>query len=684
MEILKWKTASKMQHNHKCLPSPHIRALIVGESGCGKTTLLLNLLLQKGWLDYDKLILCGKSLHQPEYQLLINAIQKGYGKNDIMRMFKDSTGDVSHFIASLPPKKKRVLDIEVYGYDDSLPDPSVLDLTSKNLCVFDDIMTERDQTPAEAYYTRGRHNNVNCIYISQNYHRLPRQSIRSNANCLMLFKQPNKDLRHIHDDITSSDMPYDEFKQLCANIWNSDHGFLVINRSKSVTEGKYIKNLQEAYIPVSGEGVFNTLLKKLPMPEMHLKLPKDVPSEYVENGSFNHTGKYSYCGPGTKLKKRLQEGYKGVNSLDAACIEHDLAYLKYESTKKRNEADDILAHKAAEIALDESKAAYERRDARLVTGIMGTKSRFGLGIKDASSVLTDLWYNPRSGFTGINDLTLKSGLPKSVVEKWLHNQDVYALHKPIKHRFKTRRVLVNGIDDQWQADLVDMRNYKDRGYNYILTVIDVFSKFAWAIPIKRKTGEEISQAFRELFKERRPSKLHTDKGLEFINRLTKQLLKEQEVHWFATENETKAQVVERFNRTLKTRMWKVFTQRSSTKDWVSLLPDLLYNYNTSRHRSIGMTPTEASQKENEATVYRALFPKEIQKSQKPKFKVGDHVRITVKRKDFRKGYRPNFTQERFVIKEVLDTDPVTYRIAALDGEEITGSFYNEELVLSNK
>jgi hypothetical protein len=418
------------------------------------------------------------------------------------------------------------------------------------------------------------------------------------------------------------------------------------------------------------------MLKNIPMAEMHLSLPSNIKSEQVSNGTFNNTGKYSFCGPFTKLNRRLPEGYQGVNSLDEACRRHDIAYTKYKKTKDRNVADDVLAQEASTIAIDESKPEYERKDARLVTGIMGTKSRFGLGLDDK---LKKTYYNPRTGYTGINDIITKTGLSSKVVKKWLEGQDTYTLHKPIKHRFPTRRVLVNGIDDQWQADLVDMQGYKELGYQYILTVIDVFSKYAWGIPIKRKTGEEISSAFRNLFKHRKPRKLHTDKGLEFINKPTKELLKENDIHWFATENESKAQIVERFNRTLKNRMWRYFTQSHDTK-WIKVLPDLMYNYNTTKHRSIGMTPREASLKKNEAVVYKNLYPPKKVKVQNPKFKVGDHVRITIKRGDFRKGYRPNFTRELFIITEMLDTKPITYRIKDFEGEVIEGSFYEQEMV----
>ena len=168
--------------------------------------------------------------------------------------------------------------------------------------------------------------------------------------------------------------------------------------------------------------------------------------------------------------------------------------------------------------------------------------------------------------------------------------------------------------------------------------------------------------------------------MEFINKTTKHLLKENDIHWFATENETKAQVVERFNRTLKTRMWKYFTHKGDMK-WVKVLSDFLHNYNTTKHRSIGMTPTEASLKKNEKEVYMRLSPdKDMKVKKKPRFAVDDLVRITVKRGDFRKGYRPNFTRELFRVYAILDTDPITYKLEDLNGEEITGSFYEQEMV----
>ena len=131
----------------------------------------------------------------------------------------------------------------------------------------------------------------------------------------------------------------------------------------------------------SGSGVFNMLLNKLPLPEMHLRLPKDVPTEDVPGGDFNNTGTYSFCGPFTKLDKRLQQGYRGVNNLDRACMQHDIAYSQNSDTKNRNVADDILAKSAMDIVNDVNEPAYERQQARTVAAIMAGKSRFGLGSK---------------------------------------------------------------------------------------------------------------------------------------------------------------------------------------------------------------------------------------------------------------------------------------------------------------
>src|ERR1700754_75175 len=218
----------------------------------------------------------------------------------------------------------------------------------------------------------------------------------------------------------------------------------------------------------------------------------------------------------------------------------------------------------------------------------------------------------------------------------------------------------------------------NKGYQHILTVIDCFSKYAWAIPIKNKSGDEIVLAFKKIFSERKPSMIQTDAGTEFIGKKTQELFKEMDIHWFATNSEKKASIVERLNRTLKTKMWKYFTDVGN-KVWVDVLNDLVYNYHHSFHRSIKMTPVEASKKENENKVFLNLFPNVDQTRRKPKFNIGDKVRIAKWKHSLHKGYLPNWTMEIFTVTDVKYTNPVTYKIADFDDELVEGSFYQQEL-----
>ena len=250
------------------------------------------------------------------------------------------------------------------------------------------------------------------------------------------------------------------------------------------------------------------------------------------------------------------------------------------------------------------------------------------------------------------------------------------LHKPVRKKFEKRRVLVNGIDKIWAADLVDMQAFSkfNRGIKYLLAVIDVFSKYGWLVPLKDKTGKSVAMALKTIFKERQPEKMWVDTGKEFYNKDVKEL-----VELYSTENEEKSSVVERWIRTMKERMWKYFTD-NNTNRYVDVLPDLVKGYNDTRHSSIKMTPVEASQKKNELTVWRTLYPDHLERRDiNPEFSVGDKVRISKKKKTFEKGYTTRWTEEIFTIVEVKPTLPVTYKIADLNGEEIKGSFYEPEL-----
>ena len=165
-----------------------------------------------------------------------------------------------------------------------------------------------------------------------------------------------------------------------------------------------------------------------------------------------------------------------------------------------------------------------------------------------------------------------------------------------------------------------------------------------------------------------------DKGKEYYNKDVKDL-----IELYSTKNEEKSSVVERWIRTMKEKMWKYFTA-NSTNVYINVLPDLVGEYNNTRHSSIKMTPVKASKKENKLTVWRNLYPEHLKVYDiKPKFSVGDKVRISKKKKTFEKGYTTRLTEEIFTIVEVKLTSPVTYKIADLNGKEIKGTFYEPEL-----
>ena len=214
----------------------------------------------------------------------------------------------------------------------------------------------------------------------------------------------------------------------------------------------------------------------------------------------------------------------------------------------------------------------------------------------------------------------------------------------------------------------------NRGVKYLLAVIDVLSKYGWLVPLKDKTGKSVASALKTIFKERKPEKMWVDKGKKFYNKDVKDL-----VELYSTENEEKSSVVERWIRTMKEKMWKYFTDKN-TNIYIDILPDLVKDYNNTRHSSIKMTPVKASKKENELTVWRNLYPEHLEIHDiNPKFSVGDKVRISKKKKTFEKGYTTRWTEEIFTIVEVKRTKLPTYKIADLNGEEIKGSFYEPEL-----
>ena len=162
----------------------------------------------------------------------------------------------------------------------------------------------------------------------------------------------------------------------------------------------------------------------------------------------------------------------------------------------------------------------------------------------------------------------KYDISRAQLKKWLMKQDTYTLHKPARRHYKRNRVIVGGIDELWQMDLADMQTMaaENDGYRYLLVCIDVFSKYLWVIPLKTKTGSALVTAFKKILESgRKPQKIQTDQGTEFFNKHFKDLMKEEEIQLYNTYNETKASIVERVIRTLKTRMWRYFTAKKTMR-----------------------------------------------------------------------------------------------------------------------
>ena len=221
---------------------------------------------------------------------------------------------------------------------------------------------------------------------------------------------------------------------------------------------------------------------------------------------------------------------------------------------------------------------------------------------------------------------------------------------------------------------------ENKGFRYMLNVIDVFSKFAWSIPLKDKKGITVLNAFKLIVKEsgRIPKHIWVDEGKEFYNKNMDEWLKENNIIRYSTHGEHKSAVVERFNRTLKTNMWKRFTAEN-TRNWINMLDKLMSEYNNKKHSTIKMSPVEGSKKENEEIVWNNLNNKVNIVTSKQKFKVGDTVRISRIKATFEKGYLPNWSEELFTVVEVKRTNPFTYKLSDANGKILEGSFYNEEL-----
>lgn len=252
------------------------------------------------------------------------------------------------------------------------------------------------------------------------------------------------------------------------------------------------------------------------------------------------------------------------------------------------------------------------------------------------------------------------------------------VHKPIRKQKEYRKVIVYYVNDIWSADIVEMNSdgmaEQNDGYKYILVVIDIFSRYAWTRKMKSKTGKETADNFKSIINEagEKPNAVWVDQGKEFFNKDVQKIL--NGVKLYSTYGEGKAAYVERLNRTLKNMMYKQFTVKQNRK-WIGMLDEITQKYNNTTHTATGKKP---------AKLYadNPKLPVDVEETPKsePKFKIGDRVRISYKRRPvFDKAYLPNWTWEIFEVSKVKKTNPWTYKIKDEEGEEIEGSFYESEL-----
>jgi transposase InsO family protein len=267
------------------------------------------------------------------------------------------------------------------------------------------------------------------------------------------------------------------------------------------------------------------------------------------------------------------------------------------------------------------------------------------------------------------------------IQKYLEKQSAYSLYKPAKTRFPTPPVYVSRINQQFDMDLMDVARYSSDNddIRYLLTAIDILSKYAFALPLKNKEGPTVTQAAAIIFDERKPEQVCSDLGTEFKSGRFQQLLQEREIRHFFAGGSGKCTVVERFHRSLRTRMAR-HQYRTNDMRYIDVLSDMVAGYNKTYHRSILMRPVDVTE-DNDHVAYQNLYLRRKISEQKPfQFKVGDSVRITGEKHPFRREFFQRWSEEIFTVtKRWRQRNIGMYKIKDCSEEELTGSFYAPEL-----
>ena len=270
----------------------------------------------------------------------------------------------------------------------------------------------------------------------------------------------------------------------------------------------------------------------------------------------------------------------------------------------------------------------------------------------------------------------------TTVSDWLSKNEIQNLHRYVQQNFKRSKVYTKGLRDMMEIDLMDVSNIAEFNddINYLLVLIDAFSRELWVHPQKTKSAKDTLKSLSTLLeKSGVPKRIRGDSGKEFINKYIENKIQKNNIKFINVTNEkSKAAFAERVIRTLKKKLYKYLHTKQQGR-YIDVLGDLVQSYNNTYHSSIKMKPSEVN-KSNEFKLWMRLYLPTLLKSvPQPKYAIGDKVRITRYRNKFYRGYYQQWTREYFTISKIIYSSPIRYQLIDLNGEPIAGSFYEKEL-----
>lgn len=306
--------------------------------------------------------------------------------------------------------------------------------------------------------------------------------------------------------------------------------------------------------------------------------------------------------------------------------------------------------------------------------------------------LTSNYTNPSHpiAFAGINKIFdyYKGLLSVSVIKSFLAGKESYTIHREYKN-LKRNPSYSRIKRFQFQIDLVDVRHLKSKndGVSYLFNCIDTFTRYAFCRPMQKKTADQTLDCFKSILSEcgEKPKTVTSDRGSEIVNAKFKKFCAENNIKLLHNYTSVHAAFVERFNRTLQRLVYNYMTENETLR-YIDKLPELMQTYNSRTHRSIGMSPLEAELPENHLKVRKKLDEHYLKtKTKKPKYIVGQLVRIALQKGVFSRGYKEQSNEEIFRISRIKTTLPIPlYFLEEFDkSNELLGGFYAHEITPVN-